>query len=77
MSALPSNIETTVKNFVDTQNVTGIHDLDLINLELWHSNKKNEVLSLAQDVLKPLQRKVKNINTEIEQVQKKVTALDE
>lgn len=77
MSALPSNIETTVKNFVDTQNVTGIHDLDLINLELWHSNKKNEVLNLAQDVLKPLQRKVKNINTEIEQVQKKVTALDE
>lgn len=77
MSALPNNIETTIKNFVDTQNVTGIYDLDLINLELWHSNKKNEVLNLQQDILKPLQRKVKNINREIEQVQKQVTALDE
>lgn len=77
MNDLPSNIKTTIKEFVDTQKATGVHDLDLNNLELWHVNKKAELHDLEQDILKPLQRKVKNINRETEKEEKKINALVE
>lgn len=75
MSALPSNIEATIKTFVETQKTTGLQDLDLINLKLWHLNKKDEVLNVEQGVLKPLQRKVGKISREVEKEQKKIIAL--
>lgn len=77
MSALPSNIQSTIKDYVATQRMTGLHDLDLTNLELWHLNKKDEILGLEQDIVKPLQRKVDQIVGEIEKVDKKIVALSE
>lgn len=77
MSALPSNLETSIKEFVETQKVTGLHDVDPIHLELWHLNKKDEVHSLEQEILKPLKRKVRNINNEIAKEEKKFEALAE
>lgn len=77
MTALPSNLQTTIKDFVDTQKFTGLHDMNSINLVLWHLNKKDEVHSLEQEILKPLKRKVRNINNEIVKEEKKIDALVE
>lgn len=75
MNALPNNLNAEIKEVVDTQRMTGLHDMDLINLELWYINKKEEVHSLEQDILKPLQRKVRKINKEIEKDETKINLL--
>lgn len=77
MNDLPSSIKTTIKEFVDTQKATGVHGMDLINLEQWHVNKEAELHNLQQDILKPLQRKVRNINRETATEEQKIKALVE
>lgn len=77
MTALPSNLQTTIKDFVDTQKLTGLHDMNSINLELWQLNKKDDVHSLGQEILKPLKKKVRNIKNEIVKEEKKIEALVE
>ncbi|XP_037045448.1 uncharacterized protein LOC119080933 [Bradysia coprophila] len=76
MSTLPNNITTIIKEFVETQQMTGLHELDLNNLELWHLHQKEEMIDLEQGVLKPLQRKVKKANEEVYMVNKKINSLE-
>lgn len=73
----PHNISGIIREFVDTQQKTGLHELDLINLELWHIHQKEEALNLEQGVLRPLQRKVKNVNEEVDTVNRNIHSLEE
>ncbi|KAJ6642558.1 hypothetical protein Bhyg_07510 [Pseudolycoriella hygida] len=66
MENLPKTLGNTINEFVDIQNKTGLHDLNLVNLEVWNLNKKLEKYNLEHDVLRPLQRKVKNVTKMIE-----------
>lgn len=74
---LPTKLQSTIKEYIDVQKETGLYDLDSSNLEVWHLNKKIEAHTLEQDILKPLQRKVKNVNREIEKEEKKINVLNE
>lgn len=77
MTALPNNLQSTIKEYVEIQKATGLHDLDLKNLEAWHLNKKVEMETLEQDILKPLQRKDKHVDKEIGKEERKINALTE
>lgn len=75
MTALPSDIQNIIKDCVREE--AGIDDLNLLDLEMWHLRRKGDVLDLERDILKPLQRKTREVNDEIIEVESKISALDE
>lgn len=77
MSSLPNDIKSMIEEFVDTQEMTGLHELDLNTLELWHLRQREEVVNLEHGVLKPLQRKFKKVSEEVDVVTKKIDSFEE
>lgn len=72
-----SDLQSIIKECVEIQKATGLHDLDMLSLKVFHLNKKAEAVMLEQEIMKPLQRKVKNLVKEVGKAKEKIEKLTE